>query len=438
MSAELFAPEPQSHSAVSLEVPRGDFLGGKEIPQPLSGSATAGYRTGKYTQPEWFSNYHSILEQSGGDCLGAQSIQRVSKTKYQDAEASVLQTQSHGTRLLGERIQDIHYWRSELQRHIEQLQVDITSLLGLKTRLEKALDATETPYAIALDNLNCRTRRPGPDLVKDNVEEELSKEVELIRNVQALLKQTTAQLVAQIKRNKKAKQMLEMDWSDKYQAYNLDDQCGRYSNMSPDTQHHPGTATMDCGLWTKFTQDNISNAFQEEQSTNDLRMLVERVLLDTTDDLRVQCSHVEQAFSQRCMELTGARSQLEMKLATVLEQIGAQERNIVALQQAIHNKEGPLRIAESRLYVRSHRPNMELCMDDPQISLEGEVRQINATVESLQHQLSEARRSLSLLEESRMTLEKDLNCKTHSLFIDREKCMIQRKQYPTVSTLSGY
>lgn len=71
-------------------------------------------------------------------------------------------------------------------------------------------------------------------------------------------------------------------------------------------------------------------------------------------------------------------------------------------------------------------------------SLEGEVRQINATVESLQHQLSEARRSLSLLEESRMTLEKDLNCKTHSLFIDREKCMIQRKQYPTVSTLSGY
>lgn len=47
-----------------------------------------------------------------------------------------------------------------------------------------------------------------------------------------------------IRRNKKAKQMLEMDWSDKYQAYNLDDQCGRYSNMSPDTQHHPGTATM--------------------------------------------------------------------------------------------------------------------------------------------------------------------------------------------------
>lgn len=44
--------------------------------------------------------------------------------------------------------------------------------------------------------------------------------------------------------NREAKQTLEMDWSDKYQAYNLDDLSGRYSNMSPDTQHHPSSATL--------------------------------------------------------------------------------------------------------------------------------------------------------------------------------------------------
>uniref|UniRef100_A0AAQ6ILU6 Tektin n=1 Tax=Anabas testudineus TaxID=64144 RepID=A0AAQ6ILU6_ANATE len=71
-------------------------------------------------------------------------------------------------------------------------------------------------------------------------------------------------------------------------------------------------------------------------------------------------------------------------------------------------------------------------------SLEGEVRQIDATLTSLNQQLSEARSSLSHLEESRMALEKDINCKTHSLFIDRDKCMTHRKRYPTVSTLSGY
>lgn len=71
-------------------------------------------------------------------------------------------------------------------------------------------------------------------------------------------------------------------------------------------------------------------------------------------------------------------------------------------------------------------------------SLEAEVRQIGATVASLQQQLREARGSLCHLEESRITLEKDINCKTHSLFIERDKCMTQRRRYPPLSVLSGY
>jgi len=35
------------------------------------------------------------------------------------------------------------------------------------------LDATEIPMQIATDNLECRSRRQGPDLVKDNVEIQL-------------------------------------------------------------------------------------------------------------------------------------------------------------------------------------------------------------------------------------------------------------------------
>ncbi|XP_070712659.1 tektin-4 [Pempheris klunzingeri] len=444
MSSEVLVSRPHYDSrAVAQGVPGNESHPQRELPQPSSGSATAGYRSAKYTPAEWFSNYHTILQQAGADRTEARGIQRESKSLYQDTEEATLKTQAEGTRLLGERLQDVHYWRSELQRHIQQLLADTESLLALKRRLEKALDATEAPYAIATDNLSCRTRRPGPDLVRDTVEEELLKEVDLIRNVQALLKRTIAQAVSQIKMNREAKQTLELDWSDKYQAYNFDDHSGRYSNLSPDTQHHPSSATMqdqvcNCTSWAKFTQDNLSKALQEEQATNSLRLLVEQLLQDTTEDLRAQCACVDRAFSQRCGELIEAKTQQEMKLQQILEQIGAQERNIVALQQAIHNKEAPLRVAQSRLYLRSLRPNMELCRDEPQLSLEGEVRQIDATVASLHQQLSEARRSLSHLEESRITLEKDVNCKTHSLFIERDKCMTHRKRYPAVSTLSGY
>lgn len=146
-----------------------------DVPPSSAASATAGYRSAKYSPAEWFSNYQSIVQQAGA-CRGtARGIQRESKTLSQDSEADTLQTQADGTRQLGERLQDIHLLKSELQHKIDQLRADTHALMALKKRLEKALDATEIPCAITTDNLQCRTRRPAPDLVLDSVEEELFK-----------------------------------------------------------------------------------------------------------------------------------------------------------------------------------------------------------------------------------------------------------------------
>lgn len=176
MSSEDVVTRPHHDSrAVAQGCPEEEPPAHLDAPQPSSGSATAGYRSAKYTLSEWFSNYRSILQQAGTDRLAALSVQRESKTLNQDAETDALKNQADGTRLLGVRLQDIHFWKSELQRHIDQLLADTDSLLALKGRLEKALDATEIPYTIASDNLNCRARRLGPDLVQDSVEEELLK-----------------------------------------------------------------------------------------------------------------------------------------------------------------------------------------------------------------------------------------------------------------------
>lgn len=146
-----------------------------DVPPPSAGSATVGYRCAKYSPAQWFYNYHSILQQAGAEQVAARSVQRESKALSQDSQADTLQTQADGTRQLGERLQDIHLLKSELQLQIEQLRADTHALMALKRRLEKALDATEIPYAIATDNLNCRTRRPAQDLVQDSVEDELLK-----------------------------------------------------------------------------------------------------------------------------------------------------------------------------------------------------------------------------------------------------------------------
>uniref|UniRef100_A0A8C7Z8V8 Tektin n=1 Tax=Oryzias sinensis TaxID=183150 RepID=A0A8C7Z8V8_9TELE len=172
----ITVPRPHFDSrAVAHRVLRTDPPVQPNDLQLVPDSAAGVGRSPKYSPAEWFSNYQTILVRAGADNLEAESIQQLSRTLNRDSEGVTLQTQAEGTRLLGERLQEIHHWRSELLRHIEQLQADMEALQAARTRLERALEATDTPYAIATDNLNCRARRPGPDLVQDSVEEELLK-----------------------------------------------------------------------------------------------------------------------------------------------------------------------------------------------------------------------------------------------------------------------
>uniref|UniRef100_A0A8C0VPL2 Tektin n=1 Tax=Cyanistes caeruleus TaxID=156563 RepID=A0A8C0VPL2_CYACU len=80
-----------------------------------------------------------------------------------------------GQATLGQRLQDIQFWRVELQKEIMDLDNETNMLAAQKLRLERALDATEVPYAVVIDNLECRDRRQPPDLVIDEVERQLLK-----------------------------------------------------------------------------------------------------------------------------------------------------------------------------------------------------------------------------------------------------------------------
>ncbi|KAF5927196.1 hypothetical protein HPG69_008417 [Diceros bicornis minor] len=70
--------------------------------------------------------------------------------------------------------------------------------------------------------------------------------------------------------------------------------------------------------------------------------------------------------------------------------------------------------------------------------LVSEVEQLNASLVALREKLLEAEQSLRNLEDTRMSLEKDIAVQTNSLFIDRQKCMAHRARYPAVLQLAGY
>ncbi|NXE15814.1 TEKT4 protein, partial [Lophotis ruficrista] len=435
-------PAPQAQPASDLPVEACEEAPNTR-PNSSSGVAAAGFRTAKYLPHEWHQNNSDLYHKAFTGCEQAEHGRAQAKELAKHAAATAQRTQQDTTAALGQRLRDIRFWKTELQREIEDLDTETNLLAAQKLRLERALDATEVPYAIATDNLQCRERRQPPDLVNDEVERELLKEVELIKSIQELLRRALMEAANQMRLNRDHKEVCEMDWSDKVETYIIDNKCGRYRNQSTNIQFHPSSVKSEESAstpkaWAKFSYDNVYKAEQEKQASINLRALIDSILQDVSADLRRQCGIVNEAFAKRCKELNDAKYNLEYHLKKILREIGDKEASIAALKHAIREKEGPMKVAQTRLYDRSFRPNIELCRDEAQFRLITEAEELTESIESLKKKLLESEESLRNLEDIRMNLEKEIAVKTNSIFIDKQKCMAHRTRYPPVFKLAGY
>jgi len=402
-----------------------------------------GYRSAKHNPAEWHESNYAKYYQAFADRDNAQNVRQSARDVMKETEARTNDTQADTTKKLCERLKDINFWKFELERNISDMIAETDLAIEQKKRLENALRATEVPLHIATDNLNCRQRRQGIDLVQDDVELNLLKEVEVINNVQDLLKKTIQETDAQIKRNRDRKQELEMDWSDKKEADEIDAFCAGLKNGMTCKQFFAGSAKFQeiqstPESWAQFTHDNITRAEHERMASIQLRTLIDNVLQDTSRDMREQADAVDVAFQRRVEEMQDAKNKLEDNLKKVCTEIADTEKDVADIKQAIKDKENPMKVAQTRLHVREQRPNVELCRDPVQYNLVKEVAEISQSVDALMQKLNDAEHALKDLQDNRMSLEKEISIKKNSLFIDKDKCMTHRTRYPSTTKLQGY
>lgn len=69
--------------------------------------------------------------------------------------------------------------------------------------------------------------------------------------------------------------------------------------------------------WARFTQENLYRAERERLASVNLRVLIDCILRDTAEDLRLQCDAVNLVFGRRCEELEDACQKLENHLHKV-------------------------------------------------------------------------------------------------------------------------
>lgn len=108
------------------------------------------------------------------------------------------------------------------------------------------------------------------------------------------------------------------------------------------------------------------------------------------------------------------------------------EKNIKELGVTVTAKQGPMKLAHTRLELRSYRPNTELVRDPVQYGLVDEVSEIAGSIQQLNSRLAESEDTLKSLIRCQLTLEEDIAVKSNSLKIE-DQCMSLRKQLSTNS-----
>ena len=167
---------------------------------PDQGASTVGFRVNKYNPQEWHQNNYAKYYQAFADRNVSEQNRWESDRVTKETEATVQRAQALSTKRISERLHDVNFWKTELNREIEDVTAETDLLVQEKRRLQRALDATTDPLHIATESLNNRElHRYGIDRVVDDVEIQLRKEIDLINNVQHLLRRTIEEAELQIK-----------------------------------------------------------------------------------------------------------------------------------------------------------------------------------------------------------------------------------------------
>ncbi|XP_062888010.1 tektin-1 [Mobula hypostoma] len=382
----------------------------------------------KFLPQEWnFSNksrYNDAeVQRSRSERLVLESERLVDQI-----ESSTKKTQRDVNKKLDQRIEEVTFWERELDSKLEELSNATELLLAQKTRLEKALDSCSAPLCIVQQCLLNREKRVGIDLVHDEVERELLKEAEVFQGVIALLKRTAEQTEEQLRLNRMAKFYLEKDLQDKATALKVDKFTANLTNNSPDIDYWSNVirtegSSVSPEEWQDFTNSNIVNADKQKNNSTTMCALVDSILSETTGDMLKQVESGNRAFRRRVQETKDAKSKLEKQLSKVMDEICSQEKNIELLRKTIMDKEGPLKVAETRLETRTKRPNVELVRDLAQHRLVSEVQEITSNVQRLRTTLAQAKAELRGLRRNQLALEEEIEIKSNSLYIDDVQCM---------------
>lgn len=127
----------------------------------------------RYTPKDWYQSQMNNYLASDKMRSAAERLRADTQRLAREREDLARRNQQESDKKLGERINDIDFWKQELDREKDKLTKKINQVDTKRREVQKQLHDTENQLKVAQENLYEREKRQGIDVVHDNVEREL-------------------------------------------------------------------------------------------------------------------------------------------------------------------------------------------------------------------------------------------------------------------------
>ncbi|XP_041094294.1 tektin-2-like isoform X2 [Polyodon spathula] len=269
----------------------------------------------RLTMLDWHTNSHLISSNAERQRWGSHCTRQEARgLRYETSNKSKWDEQDTCTRL-SDRIDEVTKWKDSLLKCLDDVDTEIKALSIVKESTEKALAATSLPLDVAIECLTLREGRCGNDLVRDPVEAELHKEVEVIDRARKVLQQKVSQAIEQLCLLQEVWQQLTFDLWQKNEALDVDQSClslnvnsaGLSLKLSP-SRVPPWSVRLrrspQSGVWSLRSSTYLS--INRDSSTKARRWqdYEQSLCLLSLDDMEQLATHMLHPEAVECMELS--------------------------------------------------------------------------------------------------------------------------------------
>ncbi|XP_016075344.1 PREDICTED: tektin-2 [Miniopterus natalensis] len=386
----------------------------------------------RFQLQDWHTNNYLLSTNAELQRDASHQIRQEARVLRNESNNQTIWDEHDNRTRLAERIDTVNRWKEMLDKCLTDLDAEIDALTQMKESAEQNLQAKNLPLDVAIECLTLRDSRRDIDVVRDPVEEELHKEVEVIDATKKALQQKISQSFEKLCLLQEVRQQLNSDHRGKMEALDIDRGCLSLNLKSPNislkinpTRVPDNSSTLQ--QWDDFSRFSKNQAEAEMKEATELREAIALTIAETNNELEAQRVATEFAFRKRLRELEKVYSELKWQEKNTLQEIADLQEDIRHLEEDLRRKLLNLKLCHTRLESRTHRPNVELCRDQAQYGLTDEVHQLEATIAALKQKLAQAQDALDALYKHLARLQADIACKANSMLLDT-KCMDTRRK----------